>query len=343
MSLDSSGSCSAATRAERTLGDTLLSPKDCHASVSSDSATPWVFLFAHKMKLARVEEILKERFETYVHSTVTYVRNEAGVSKSVRPTISGLIFVHGNPAEVKRFLAERLPWLHLAVDYTSGRAAKIANREMQAFMRLSSLDERKVRFLVKPIEYYADGKPYIRILSGALEGLEGYVVRLHRDRCLVTSMGNISVAISGIHKDNFVNASEYVAEKKATEDSDVEDDELLTPIDKEVGKVFFHADCEIDAMAIANSLDSWLGRASTLRFRHDYEQAAAVCLSVLRHIGAFVPAKFYTYHSVGFKELIADFEEVIVGIAEIRPDLDIEVELEGVRLSYPELPLKSFE
>ena len=59
------------------------------------------------------------------------------------------------------------------------------------------------RFLLKPFHYYARNRILLRITSGELAGLEGYVIRIDRDRRLVMDVGGLSVAISGVHAEHF--------------------------------------------------------------------------------------------------------------------------------------------
>lgn len=73
---------------------------------------------------------------------------------------------------------------------------------MQSFIRLSAVDEGGIRVLEKPLEYYSEGNRKVRVVSGILKGTEGYIVRISREKCLVTALGNITVAISGIIKES---------------------------------------------------------------------------------------------------------------------------------------------
>ncbi len=63
--------------------------------------------------------------------------------------------------------------------------------------------------MLKPITEYAKGNPLLRITSGIFEGLEGYVVRIDRDRKLVMAVGNMTVAVSGVHKESFEKVEDY--------------------------------------------------------------------------------------------------------------------------------------
>ena len=74
---------------------------------------------------------------------------------------------------------------------------------MRPFMRVNETEPERIRFLLKPFHYYARNRILLRITSGELSGLEGYVIRIDRDRRLVMDVGGMSVAISGVHVEHF--------------------------------------------------------------------------------------------------------------------------------------------
>lgn len=74
---------------------------------------------------------------------------------------------------------------------------------MQPFMRINETEPDRIRFLLKPFHYYARNRILLRITSGDLAGLEGYVIRIDRDRRLIMDVGGMSVAIAGVHAEHF--------------------------------------------------------------------------------------------------------------------------------------------
>jgi hypothetical protein len=57
--------------------------------------------------------------------------------------------------------------------------------------------------LQHPIGHYAEGNVRLRVLTGILKGQEGYLIRIARDRKLVMKIGDMVVAIGGVHKEQF--------------------------------------------------------------------------------------------------------------------------------------------
>ena len=74
---------------------------------------------------------------------------------------------------------------------------------MQPFMRIVETSPERIRFLLHPYHYYARNRILLRITTGEMAGLEGYIIRIDRDRRLVMDIGGMSVAISGVHAEHF--------------------------------------------------------------------------------------------------------------------------------------------
>lgn len=181
-----------------------------HESISRKYEEPkssWSYLFVHHTKVNGISSILeKDNRQFFVHKTIRYYRRQ-GKSKTVRkkeiPTVSGLIFLQGNPAEIQKYLDKVLPGRYLCKNCSTGKVAVIPDKQMRPFMGLSESDPERIRFLLHPFHYYARNRILLRITSGELEGLEGYVIRIDRDRRLVMDVGGMSVAISGVHAERF--------------------------------------------------------------------------------------------------------------------------------------------
>lgn len=125
-----------------------------------------------------------------------------------RPTISGLIFIQGKTKVIKKYLWERFPQYHLVNDCSTRKSAVIPDSVMQPFMRIANTDPSRIRFLVNPLTHYAEGNTLVEIMTGPLAGLQGYIIRIDRDRKLVIGVGDMTVAIGGVHKENFEKVEE---------------------------------------------------------------------------------------------------------------------------------------
>lgn len=192
----------------------------------SQAPAPWSYLFIRKRdaEYFSLKAETEGGFRTFIHRTI--VTDESGKptkgkpdgsaqdreagngTTEGRPTISGLLFIQGKTKVIKKYLWERFPQYHLVNDCSTRKAAVIPDSVMQPFMRIAGTDPSRIRFLVNPLTHYAEGNTLVEIMTGPLAGLQGYIIRIDRDRKLVIGVGDMTVAIGGVHKENFEKVEE---------------------------------------------------------------------------------------------------------------------------------------
>ena len=207
-----------------TADETTLSPKGTRVTEPdyktgpvvkkcSDASTGvWSYLFVHHRKVIGIEEQLaKDGITYFVHKTMRYFKRTERhrVQHQEVPTISGLVFLQGEAKAMAKYLNERFPYLHLCKNCSTGRYAEIPDSQMQPFMRVCETSPERIRFLLHPFHYYAHNHIKLRITTGDLAGLEGYVIRIDRDRRLVMDIGGLSVAVAGVHAEKFEEVDPY--------------------------------------------------------------------------------------------------------------------------------------
>ncbi len=168
--------------------------------------TSWSYAFVHNSKVKGMEEQLASDNITYfVHKTVRYFKkaDKQKVQQKEVPTVSGLVFLKGSPEAIQAYLNNTFPQVYLCKNCSTGRVAQIPDSQMQPFMRITEVSPARIRFLLHPFHYYARNRILLRITTGELAGLEGYIIRIDRDRRLVMNIGGLSVAISGVHAEHF--------------------------------------------------------------------------------------------------------------------------------------------
>ena len=181
----------------------------CHTICSHEqpaSYDSWSYLFIHHTKVKHFAERMElDGITCFIHKSVKYLRKKEsrGIMAVETPTISGLIFMQDTPHNLQTYLDKNFPGYHLVNDCSTGRPAVIPHRVMEPFMRILETSPERIRFLLHPFRYYAARNIKLRITSGFLAGIEGYVVRIDRDRRLVMDVGGMSVAISGVHCEKF--------------------------------------------------------------------------------------------------------------------------------------------
>ena len=193
----------------------------------SQAPAPWSYLFIRNRDAGNfsLKAETEGGFKTFVHRTIITdasgkptkgkpngsAQDRDGTTATAsegRPTISGLIFIQGKTKVIRKYLWERFPQYHLVNDCSTRKAAVIPDSVMQPFMRIANTDPSRIRFLVNPLTHYAEGNTLVEIMTGPLAGLQGYIIRIDRDRKLVIGVGDMTVAIGGVHKENFEKVEE---------------------------------------------------------------------------------------------------------------------------------------
>lgn len=182
----------------------------------------WCYLFVHHKKVSSFEEQLqKDELTYFVHKTMKYVprhRNRGGVQEVEKPTVSGLIFIQGDSEEIQEYLNRNMPPYKLCKNCSTGEVATIPCSQMEPFMRVAETEPERLRFLLRPFVYYSKNRTLLRIVTGDYAGLEGYVIRIARDRKLVMDVGGMAVAVAGIHAERFeeVHKNEGSGQERST-------------------------------------------------------------------------------------------------------------------------------
>lgn len=293
----------------------------------SQVPVPWSYLFIRKRdaEYFSLKAETEGGFKTFIHRTI--VTDASGKSEKGkpngsaqdrdgttatasegRPTISGLIFIQGKTKVIRKYLWERFPQYHLVNDCSTRKAAVIPDSVMQPFMRIAGTDPSRIRFLVNPLTHYAEGNTLVEIMTGPLAGLQGYIIRIDRDRKLVIGVGDMTVAIGGVHKENFEKVEEVAravnirqrarrqAEQRrlrerieANVNADVAlqppDPRLLTPIQQKVDTAFFTPETFNDILVITTNIELWTERARRLIQAGNLADASEILTFLLEEIG----------------------------------------------------------
>lgn len=317
---------------------------------SSANVSSWCYLFVHRSRADRVREMLSVHFPTFIHTSIYYRREGKHVRKDERPTISGLVFVQGDSRQISNFLHDNFFGLYLVKDCSSGRTATISDHIMQGFMRVASVSPTRIRFLPHSLDYYSSGNALVRITSGSLAGMEGYRLRISRDKCLVTTLGDLTVAIGGIHRDSFENLDEYVRQRRAAlrEGLGSGSGASLSALQREIDAGFFTPSSYLDVLAIVDSLSPWLSSARDSLHHKDFDRGAEISLFILEEIGSRFRRMFKGGPSDSLSEIIsvcrdaASLLTTILHSGDASDDLKTVVEtgLESLCLRFPYLPLE---
>ncbi len=183
-----------------------------------NDCTSWCYIFVHNQKVKYIESLLEQDGVThFIHKTIKYVprhRNRGGMREVEAPSVSGLIFLQGHPKLLQDYLNRNVSPYRLCKNCSTGEVATIPCSQMEPFMRIAEAEPDRLRFLLRPFVYYSRNRTLLRITSGDYAGLEGYVIRIARDRKLVMDVGGMAVAIAGVHAERYEEVQKNEADKQ---------------------------------------------------------------------------------------------------------------------------------
>lgn len=274
---------------ETSIDPNLEEARGAKAGGEAGAGTSWCYMFIHNREAAKFSEYAASEagFKTFVHRTLNYKKptEKYGDVEGGRPTISGLLFIQGNDKKIKNYLRTYFPQYHVVNDCSTRRTAVIPDMVMQAFMKVSSADPTKIRFMLNPLNHYAKGNTLVRVMTGPMAGLEGYIIRIDSDRRLVMGVGDMTVAIGGVHKEQF-EAVEDVA-RQLNNSIDPDQKRELNELQANIDKSLFAPASFNDVLVVATNLELWQDRATEYFSRRAYQRAAEILPFLLEEIGYY--------------------------------------------------------
>ncbi len=176
-------------------------------------AKPWGYILLHNRRVEAFKESVEnynrtnpeKAHECFIHYSTRYQRNtdSQGIKKKRTPTLGGIVFLQGETKELQEFLHANFPQLHLINNCATHMPASIEDRVMRPFMAVVNAHPESITFLRDPFVKFAKDHTKLRVLTGIFKGLEGYIVRVDRNRQLVMEFGGYAVAIRGVHNEDF--------------------------------------------------------------------------------------------------------------------------------------------
>lgn len=319
MPLDSTVSSSNAKGANKIACHATEHDPEIEMRPEGNTPQPWHYLFIHRNKVDMVSNKLKDDFAIYIHRNIIYRVENKRIRKDKRATVSGLLFVQGDAESIKKKLKDNFYGLHLVNDCMTGKTASIADSVMQRFMLVSETSPTLIRFMPHPIDYYSTGNVTVRLTSGPLAGMEGYRIRIDRDRCLITSMGGMTVAIGGIHKDSFENVDLYLSQRREQQQqgrcSEAETDR--SPLQASIANSFITPQDKLDLMALEKNIAQWTAKAANSLEAHMFEEALEMAQAIVYEMAARHDAIAATFGDSDLKGMIAEEEAAMAIITAI--------------------------
>lgn len=262
-------------------------------SGSGTAQDSWCYLFIHNNKVAAfTDRISRDKVRYFIHKTVIYQRKKhsRGIRSIEKPTVSGLVFLQGAPSDLQYYLDMNFSTYNLVNNCSTHLPAVIPDSVMQPFMHVIETSPERIRFLLHPFRYYAGGNVRLRLTSGFLAGVEGYVVRIDRDRRLVMDVGGMSVAISGIHCEKFEVVAEDTEKYRQAKNGGGNDITTtpparnLTGLQERIDRELYVPANPQEVSLITGVLDLWRERAAIYLEKRQVAEAVEILIFLLEEI-----------------------------------------------------------
>lgn len=192
--------------------------KECTCGTASnfrqmaDNQSSWSYIYLHNRRIEAFKAMMDEKspFTSFVLKCKSpKPTTQSGLPSASTPAprqqllMGGVVFIQGEPQSITNYFnTGGLPY-RLVYDCATHLPAVIADREMRPLRQAAEVASERLSFLPKPFSYYEQGHKHLRAIGGPLQGLEGCVLRIHRDRKLVMGIGNLTLAIDGVHREQF--------------------------------------------------------------------------------------------------------------------------------------------
>lgn len=114
------------------------------------------------------------------------------------PLVHNFVFVRTNRAFMDNFKRriESVCPLRYAIDKSTGKPMIVRDKEMEDFMRVTTEAFNEIRYLDNPEELLLKGQD-VEVINGPFTGVQGKIVRFHRDRRVVVSLAGLMAVAMG--------------------------------------------------------------------------------------------------------------------------------------------------
>lgn len=186
----------------------LLQEKECPPVVSqvqensfSEPEFQWFVMRSTYSREMKAKDILeRDGIECYVPTRkIRRFEGEKPIDENV-PLVHNLVFVRTfrDFMDIYKRRIETTCPLRYAIDKSTAKPMIVREKEMQDFMRVTQEASDSIRYLDDPEELLRKGQD-VEIITGPFTGVQGKIVRFHRDRRVVVSLaGLMAVAMSSM-------------------------------------------------------------------------------------------------------------------------------------------------
>ena len=159
----------------------------------------------HLVKFCREQTIEKhlaeQNVQCFIPMKYKVIVKDERKQRILVPAIHNIVFVNSTRALLDDYIARKggIYSVQYMRDLVTNEPIIIPQQQMTNFMLVTGTHSDDLIYLNDPFEKFSQHEK-VQVSGGLLEGMEGHVVRIRRDRKVVVSIyGVVAVAVSGIH------------------------------------------------------------------------------------------------------------------------------------------------
>lgn len=174
---------------------------NCLNTNSSGTDLQWYVMRSTYSRELKAKNIMQsDGLECYIPMRrVRIFEGENATDKNI-PLVHNLVFVRTNRDfmdSYKRRLEAVCP-IRYAIDKSTSKPMVVRDKEMEDFMRVTQEASDSIRYLDDPEQLLRKGQD-VEIVHGPFTGVQGKIIRFHRDRRVVVSLAGLTaVAMSSM-------------------------------------------------------------------------------------------------------------------------------------------------
>lgn len=184
----------------------IVGPQEAEKEQKQEPVAWFVIRVTYGRERKLHKELEERKIDHFLpEKTVTYNRPSDGkIVHRKKSAIPNMIFIHDTRSNIQALKTElegRLPMRYM-MNKTTHQPVTVRDRQMQDFIRLVGSEGEKLLYLDNPDVVYEKGQP-VEVIFGPFAGIQGYILRIRRDRKLVICLdGVLAAAVTAeIHSD----------------------------------------------------------------------------------------------------------------------------------------------
>lgn len=166
----------------------------------------WFVMRSSYSREMKAKELLEcNDIECYVPTRQERIERNGKIIQRTVAVVHNLVFVHSTRQILDPWkrLHEEDAALRYTIDKSTGKPMIVDDKSMQDFMRVISDADDALLYLDNPSIILTKGQK-VEIILGPLKGVQGYILRIRRNRRVVVSInGLVSVALAAMPMTHF--------------------------------------------------------------------------------------------------------------------------------------------